>query len=80
MKKPVINRDKDYRIMFQNQSHLVQKYFESCGVCPSLLMIAHTTDLMLDFVMNGETKENKIRFDDLMRYIESLKDETIILK
>lgn len=68
-------RTKEETIIFQNQSHLVQKYFDTCGVCPSLLDIALATDVMVDFAINGPTKEVLTRFEKMERYIESKKND-----
>lgn len=66
-------RTKDEIIIFQNQSHLVQKYFQDCGMCPSLLTIALATDVMVDFAMNGPTKAVLERFEKMDRYIQEEK-------
>lgn len=62
-------------IVFQNQSHLVQRYFESCGICPSLMDICLATDLMVRWATEGYSKELKERFDKLETYLESKKNE-----
>ena len=51
------NRESQHQIIFQNQSHLVQRYFEQCGICPTLQDIALATDLMVRFCQEGYTKE-----------------------
>ena len=59
-------RSSQHQIVFQNQSHLVQRYFEQCGICPSLEDICLATDLMVRFCKEGYSKElNEIfkRFD-----------------
>jgi hypothetical protein len=66
-------RTKDEIIIFQNQSHLVHKYFESCGYCPTLLEIALATDVMVDFAMKGPTKEVLTRFEKMQAHIDSAK-------
>jgi hypothetical protein len=68
-------RTKEETIIFQNQSHLVQKWFQDCGICPSLFDLALTTDVMVDFCMYGPTKEVKERFTKLSNYLESRKNE-----
>lgn len=65
----------DERIIFQNQSHLVQKYFEACGICPQLYLIAKATDLMVEYCLQGHSKELKDKFDKLEEYVEMLKKE-----
>jgi hypothetical protein len=64
-------RTKDQSIVFQNQSHLVQRHFQNCGICPDLLDICLATDLMVDFGTNGYSKDLKERFDKMETYIES---------
>lgn len=68
-------RTKDEIIIFQNQSHLVQKYFQDCGMCPSLLTIALATDVMVDFAMKGPTKEVLTRFEKMEQYIQAEKNK-----
>lgn len=68
-------KTKEEQIIFQNQSHLVQRYFEACGVCPSLMDICMATDLMVRWGTEGYSKELKGRFDNLDIYIESKKSE-----
>lgn len=63
-------RTKEESIIFQNQSHLVQRYFQDCGMCPSLLTIALATDVMVDFAMKGPTKEVLTRFEKMEHYIQ----------
>lgn len=64
-------RLKEEQIIFQNQSHLVQKWFQDCGVCPTLFEIALATDVMVDFAMYGPSKEVQERFTKLEAYIKS---------
>jgi hypothetical protein len=40
-------RPNEDRIMYQNQSHLAQKYFEMCGICPDLEDLVRITDLLV---------------------------------
>jgi len=64
-------RSKEEAIIFQNQSHLVQRWFNDCGICPTLFEIALATDVMVDFAMNGPTKDVQERFTKLDNYIKS---------
>jgi hypothetical protein len=66
-------KSKDEIIAFQNQSHLVQKYFNDCGLCPSLLTIALATDVMVDFAIHGPTKSVLERFEKMEAFIQSEK-------
>ena len=68
-----MSRTKDQIITFQNQSHLVQKYFSDCGYCPSLLLVALATDVMVDFAINGPTKEVLTRFEKMEKHIQEEK-------
>ena len=70
-----MSRTKDQIIVFQNQSHLIQKYFSDCGMCPSLLLIALSTDVMVDFAVNGPTKEVLARFEKMEKYIQEEKNK-----
>ena len=62
-------KSKEEQIVFQNQSHLVQKHFENCGVCPTLLDVCLATDLMVEFATKGYSKELKSRFDTMEKYL-----------
>lgn len=66
-------RTKEETIIFQNQSHLIQKHFENCGFCPTLLEIALATDVMVDFATKGPTKEVLIRFEKMEAHIATAK-------
>lgn len=68
-------RNKEEIIVFQNQSHLVQKYFNDCGMCPSLLTIALATDVMVDFALNGPTKSVLDRFEKMEAFIKAEKEK-----
>ena len=70
-----MSRTKEEQIVFQNQSHLVQKYFTDCGICPSLLTIALATDVMVDFALNGPTKSVLERFEKMERFIQVEKEK-----
>jgi hypothetical protein len=70
-----MSRTKEQRIVFQNQSHLVAKYFTDCGICPSLLTIALATDVMVDFALNGPTKAVLERFEKMEKYIQVEKEK-----
>lgn len=63
-------RTKEEQIVFQNQSHLVQKHFENCGICPTLFDVCIATDIMVEFAIKGYSKELKSRFDKMERYFD----------
>lgn len=64
-------RTKEQAIVFQNQSHLVQRHFDNCGICPELFDIALATDLMVDWAIDGYSKALKERFDNMENYLQS---------
>ena len=64
-------KTKEEKIIFQNQSHLVQKFYESCGICPDLIDICLATDLMVDYVESGYITRVKERFDTFQKYIDN---------
>lgn len=68
-----MSRTKDEIIVFQNQSHLIERYFASCGICPSLLTLALATDVMVDFAINGPTKPVLERFEKMEAYLKTEK-------
>lgn len=63
-------KTKDEMIVFQNQSHLVQKYFKDCNICPDLLDICLATDLMVKFAIEGYSADIKTRFDNMEKYLQ----------
>ena len=67
---PKQNRSSQHQIIFQNQSHLVQRYFESCKICPSLRDIALATDLMARFCQEGYSKELGELFERFDKHIK----------
>jgi hypothetical protein len=75
IKNKTMSRTKEELIVFQNQSSLVQRYFNDCGICPSLLTIALATDVMVDFALNGPTKAVLERFEKMERYIQVEKEK-----
>ena len=62
-------KTREEQIVFQNQSHLVQKYFENCGICPTLMDICLGTDLMVRFVNEGYNADLAKRFEAYEKYI-----------
>ena len=64
-------RENQDRIMFQNQSHLVENYFSHQGIKPELYDICLATDLMVEYVKYGSTsKDVRRRFEGFQEYIE----------
>jgi glutaminase len=66
------NRTSQHQIIYQNQSHLVQRYFEQCGICPTLQDICLATDLLTRFCQEGYTKE----LADLLKRFDQHINET----
>ena len=62
-------KTREESIVFQNQSHLVQKYFEQCGICPTLKDICLGTDLMVRFATEGYSKDLTDTMDRYEEYI-----------
>lgn len=62
-------KTRDEAIIFQNQSHLVQKHFNDCGICPELIDINLATSLQVQFVINGFSKDLAERFQSFEKYI-----------
>ena len=60
------------RIMFQNQSHLVENYFNNHGIKPDLYDICLATDLMVEYAKFGsKSQQVKERFDKFQLYIKN---------
>jgi hypothetical protein len=63
-------RTESQKIVFQNQSHLVERYFHNCGICPTLKDIGLGTDLMVRFATEGYSKELGEVMDRFDEYIQ----------
>jgi glutaminase len=63
-------RSSQHQIIYQNQSHLVQRYFEQCNICPTLEDICLATDLLARFCQEGYTKELSELFSRFDKHIE----------
>lgn len=64
-------RTSQHQIIYQNQSHLVQRYFDQCGICPSLLDICLATDLMVKFCQEGYSKNIEDLFKRFDTHIQN---------
>jgi hypothetical protein len=64
-------RSNEDRIMFQNQSHLVQKYFADCGICPSMWDLARMTDVMVMYVKHGRCEVTETAFKRADEHIKA---------
>lgn len=62
-------RPNEDRIIYQNQSHLVQKYFEMCGVCPDLEDLFRVTDLFVLYVKHGKSESLDKSIEAAQKYI-----------
>jgi hypothetical protein len=65
-----MKRDTNYTIIYQNQSDKALRWFENCGICPDLLDVCLTSDLMTEFTLTGPTKETMERFKVFKGYID----------
>jgi hypothetical protein len=63
-------RTESQKIVFQNQSHLVERYFNNCGICPTLKDIGLGTDLMVRFATEGYSKQLGEVMDRFDEYIQ----------
>lgn len=58
----------------QSQLKLVTEWSKDCGVCLSLKDMVAITNVMVDYVENGYTKELGTRLEGIDTYINTLKD------
>lgn len=77
-------REKDERIVFQNQSHLMLNYFQAHNIQPTLLDLALATDLMTKFAVEGYSQDLKKRFDQFeyhlaKTYVKGKYQEEVLL-
>lgn len=69
--KPLPNRPNEDRIIYQNQSHLVQRYFEMCGICPDLEDLFRMTDMFVTYVKHGGKDERvKNSIQEAQKYLD----------
>jgi len=62
-------KTREETIIWQNQSHLIQRHFSNCGICPDLYDICLATDIMVEFAQKGHSKELMERFTNYEKYI-----------
>ena len=59
----------------QSQLKLVSEWGHQCGVCLSLKDMVAITNVMVDYVENGYTKELGERLEKIDTYINTLKNK-----
>jgi len=59
----------------QSQMKLVSEWGHQCGVCLSLKDMVGITNVLVDYVENGYSKDIGERLDKIDGYINSLKEE-----
>jgi hypothetical protein len=57
------------QIARQSQIKVVQDYFASCGICPTLKDMVSITHVMVDFIENGYSKELGERVEKVDEFI-----------
>ena len=57
----------------QSQLKLVSEWSKDCGVCLSLKDMVAITNVMVDYVENGYSKELGTRLESIDTYINTLK-------
>ena len=65
-----MSRTESQKIVFQNQSHLIQRHFDKCEICPSLIDICLGTDLMVRYATEGYSSELAERFQKFEIYLK----------
>lgn len=63
-------RTKEECIVWQNQSHLVQRYLDSKGYNAPLSEICRITDVMTEYALSGRTKEALQKLDAVDNYLK----------
>ena len=58
----------------QSQLKLITEWSKDCGVCLTLKDLIAITNVMVDYVENGYTKELGDRLKNIDLYVMSLKD------
>ena len=64
--------EKQKQIIRQSQGKLVLDYFNSCGKCVSLKDMVGITEVMVDYVSNGYSKELGERLNKIDEHIKTL--------
>ena len=58
----------------QSQLKLIAEWSKDCGVCLSLKDLIAITNVMVDYVENGYSKDLGTRLEKIDEYINTLKD------
>jgi hypothetical protein len=66
------NSTKDRQIIRQSMSKLSLEYFNSCGICPTIVDVIKTTTMLEDFCVNGYSKELIEKIGKLDKHIEEV--------
>lgn len=64
--------DKQKQIIRQSQSKLVLDYFNSCDKCVTLKTLVGITEVLVDYVSNGYSKDLGERLDKIDEHIKTL--------
>lgn len=64
-------RTKDESIVWQNQSHLVQKYIQDRGIKISLTDMCRITDVMMEYALKGRDKDTLNKLDAVEAYLKN---------
>lgn len=68
-------QDKDRQIITQSQLKLVMDYSKQIGVNLKLKEVVGVTNVLVDFCLNGYSKELGDRLDSIDKFIESKFEE-----
>jgi len=58
----------------QSQLKLITEWSKDCGVCLTLKDLIAITNVMVDYVENGYSKELGTRLEAVDKYVKELKD------
>ena len=60
----------------QSQLKLIHEWSKDCGICISLKDMVAITNVMVDYVENGYSKEIGTRLESIDQYVNTLKQKT----
>jgi len=68
-------RQREEAIVWQNQSHLVQRYAEQRGLNLTLFDICRVTDVMTEYVITGRDKSVTQKLEAIESYFQGLESK-----
>ena len=69
------HREREFTIIWQNQSHLVREYYKMLGIVPDLIDICRVTDMMVHYAQKGGQPDIVNAFEKMQAAIDASREE-----